>query len=86
MNAKQAEQKLRAALRAKAFIKHTEPKADRDEIETRISVVQTGDSRFWVATLQPNKTGKPTTAEILNGPRRGGRPILVTSAEENPGD
>jgi len=38
---------------AKAFIKFTEPKADVDEIETRIAIKEITDG-VWEATLQGN--------------------------------
>lgn len=39
---------------AKAFIKLVEPKADRDEIETRIALKEISPGiRIWEATLQP---------------------------------
>jgi hypothetical protein len=70
---------------AKAFIKYTEPKADPNEIKTRIALKNLV-AGVWTATLQPKISARPTTADILNGPRRAGRPVLVTSAEDNPGD
>ena len=38
----------------KAFIKFYEPKAEREEIETRIAIAETNRG-FWIATLQPKK-------------------------------